>query len=166
MIHAGGAAAAKLQAAGGVRSLAFDASAALQLSSGETLSPLSIAFETYGALNAERTNAVLVCHSLTGDQFVAGPNPITGRPAWWPRIVGPGRPIDTNRFFVVCTNVLGGSMGTTGPSSPAADGQPYGLRFPRSASPTPCVRRACWSKRSASKASFSSSAPAWAACRR
>jgi homoserine O-acetyltransferase len=130
MIHAGGAAAAKLQAAGGVRSLAFDASAALQLSSGETLSPLSIAFETYGALNAERTNAVLVCHSLTGDQFVAGPNPITGRPAWWPRIVGPGRPIDTNRFFVVCTNVLGGSMGTTGPGSPAADGQPYGLRFP------------------------------------
>lgn len=113
-----------------MRALSFDASAALQLSSGETLAPLSIAFETYGALNSERTNAVLVCHSLTGDQFVAGPNPITGRPAWWPRIVGPGRPIDTNRFFVICTNVLGGSMGTTGPSSPAADGQPYGLRFP------------------------------------
>jgi homoserine O-acetyltransferase len=102
----------------------------LQLSSGEALAPLSIAFETYGALNAERTNAVLVCHSLTGDQFVASPNPITGRPAWWPRIVGPGRPIDTNRFFVICTNVLGGSMGTTGPGSIAPDGQPYGLRFP------------------------------------
>ncbi|MEZ6023664.1 MAG: homoserine O-acetyltransferase [Hyphomonadaceae bacterium] len=123
-------AAAKVQAAGGVRSLAFDASAPLQLSNGENLSPLTIAFETYGALNNDRTNAVLVCHALAQDQFVAGPNPITGRPAWWPRIVGPGRPIDTNRFYVVCANVLGGSMGTTGPSTVAHDGQPYGLRFP------------------------------------
>ncbi|MEQ1817452.1 MAG: homoserine O-acetyltransferase [Terricaulis sp.] len=129
MIHAG-AAAAKLQAAGGVRSLAFDATTPLQLSSGETLAPLTIAFETYGALNAERSNAVLVCHSLTGDQFVASPNPTTGRPAWWPRIVGPGRPIDTNRFFVVCSNVLGGSMGTTGPGTIAPDGLPYSLRLP------------------------------------
>lgn len=126
MIHA----AAKVQAAGGVRTLSFDASAPLQLSTGEKLAPLTIAFETYGALNIERSNAVLVCHGLTHDQFVASPNPITGRPAWWPRIVGPGRPIDTNRFFVVCANVLGGSMGTTGPASPAADRQPYGLRFP------------------------------------
>ena len=93
MIHA----AAKVQAAGGVRSLAFDASAPLQLANGELLAPLTIAFETYGALNTERTNAVLVCHALTTDQFVASPNPVTGRPAWWPRIVGPGRPIDTNR---------------------------------------------------------------------
>jgi homoserine O-acetyltransferase len=126
MIHA----AAKVQAAGGVRTLAFDASAPLQLANGEHLAPLTIAFETYGALNLERSNAVLVCHALTSDQFVASPNPITGRPAWWPRIVGPGRPIDTNRFFVICANVLGGSSGTTGPSSPARDGQPYGLRFP------------------------------------
>ncbi len=122
--------AARLQAAGGVRTLAFDASQPLQLSSGASLSPLTIAFETYGALNAERTNAVLVCHALTGDQFVASPNPITGRPAWWPRIVGPGRPIDTNRFYVICPNILGGCMGTTGPASTAPDGQPYGLRFP------------------------------------
>ena len=129
MIHAG-AAAAKLQAAGGVRSLAFDATTPLQLSSGETLAPLTIAFETYGALNAERSNAVLVCHSLTSDQFVASPNPITGRPAWWPRIVGHGRPIDTNRFFVVCSNVLGGSMGSTGPGTIAPDGLPYSLRLP------------------------------------
>ncbi|MBI3438580.1 MAG: homoserine O-acetyltransferase [Proteobacteria bacterium] len=126
MIHG---AAAKIQAAGGVRTLTFDASAPLRLSSGEILSPLTIAFESYGALNAERSNAVLVCHGLTGDQFVAGPNPITGRPAWWPRIVGPGRPIDTNRLYVVCANVLGGSMGTTGPASLASDGSPYGLRF-------------------------------------
>ena len=125
MIHA-----SKVQAAGGVRTLSFDASAPLQLANGEKLAPLTIAFETYGALNLEHTNAVLVCHGLTHDQFVASPNPITGRPAWWPRIVGPGRPIDTNRFFVVCANVLGGSMGTTGPASPAADRQPYGLRFP------------------------------------
>jgi homoserine O-acetyltransferase len=126
MIHT----AAKVQAAGGVRVLSFDASAALQLANGEHLAPLTIAFETYGALNAERTNAVLVCHALTHDQFVASPNPITGRPAWWPRIVGPGRPIDTNRFFVICANVLGGSMGSTSPASPAQDRQPYGLRFP------------------------------------
>jgi homoserine O-acetyltransferase len=129
MIHAG-AAAAKVQAAGGVRSLAFDSSTPLQLSSGERLAPLTIAFETYGALNAARSNAVLVCHPLSADQFVASPNPVTGKPAWWPRIVGPGRPIDTNRFFVVCANILGGSMGTTGPGSPAPDGQPYALRFP------------------------------------
>lgn len=126
MIHA----AAKVQAAGGVRNLAFDLSAPLHLASGERLAPLSIAFETYGALNPERTNAVLVCHALTTDQFVASPNPVTGRPAWWPRIVGPGRPIDTNRYFVICSNVLGGSMGTTGPASLARDAQPYGLRFP------------------------------------
>lgn len=126
MIHA----AAKVQAVGGVRTLAFDASHPLQLANGEHLSPITIAFETYGALNADHSNAVLVCHALTSDQFVAGPNPITGRPAWWPRIVGPGRPIDTNRFYVICANVLGGSMGTTGPASPARDGQPYGLRFP------------------------------------
>ncbi len=122
--------AARLQAAGGVRTLAFDSGTPLQLSSGQTLSPLTIAFETYGALNQDRSNAVLVCHALTGDQFVASPNPITGRPAWWPRIVGPGRPIDTNRFYVICPNILGGCMGTTGPASAAPDGQPYGLRFP------------------------------------
>ncbi len=129
MIHAGGAV-AKIQAAGGVRTLVFDLSAPLQLSSGAALSPLTIGFETYGALNAERSNTVLVCHGLTGDQFVASPNPITGRPAWWPRIVGPGRPIDTNRFFVICANVLGGSMGTTGPGSIAPNGQHYALKFP------------------------------------
>lgn len=127
MIHG---ATAKIQATGGVRSLAFDTGAPLHLSSGEALSPLTIAFESYGALNAERSNAVLVCHGLMTDQFVAGPNPLTGRPAWWPRIVGPGRPIDTNRFYVVCANALGGSMGTTGPATPAPDGSPYGVRFP------------------------------------
>ena len=129
MIQTGGAA-AKLQAAGGVRSLHFDMTMPLQLSNGETLAPLTLAFETYGALNVERTNAVLVCHALGGDQFVASPNPVTGRPAWWPRIVGPGRAIDTNRFFVICANTLGGSMGSTGPGALAPDGRPYALRLP------------------------------------
>ncbi|MDX2236774.1 MAG: homoserine O-acetyltransferase [Hyphomonadaceae bacterium] len=124
------AATTKWTAAGGVRALTFRSDESLQLSSGATIAPLTVAFETYGALNADKSNAILVCHALTLDQFVASPNPITGRPAWWPRIVGPGRPIDTNRFFVICANVLGGCMGTTGPASTAPDGAPYGTRFP------------------------------------
>jgi homoserine O-acetyltransferase/O-succinyltransferase len=128
MIHSG---AAKIQAAGGLRTLVFEPDEKLQLSSGESLAPLTVAFETYGVLNAARSNAVLVCHDIMGDQFVASPNPLTGRAPWWPRIVGPGRAIDTNRLFVICANVLGGSMGTTGPSSIAPDGKPYGLRFPK-----------------------------------
>jgi len=99
----------------------------LRLSCGADIADYELVYETYGTLNADRSNAVLVCHALTGDQFVAGANPVTGRPAWWPRIVGPGRPIDTNRFYVICANVLGGSMGTTGPASP---------RPPRGSSPS------------------------------
>lgn len=118
----------RVSQAGGVRTLAFEEP--LQLSSGGFIAPLQVAYETYGTLNADKSNAVLICHALTLDQFVAGPNPVTGRPAWWPRVVGPGRPIDTNRFFVICANVLGGCMGTTGPASTAPDGKPYGLRFP------------------------------------
>ncbi len=129
MIHAARST-ARIQAAGGVRTLTFDASTPLQLSSGAMLSPFTMAFETYGALNAAKSNAVLVCHPLTGDQFVASPNPVSGRPAWWPRIVGPGRPIDTNRFFVICANALGGCMGTSGPTATGPEGLPYGLKFP------------------------------------
>lgn len=120
----------RLSSAGGLKSLTFGPDIPLQLSNGGMLAPITIAYETYGTLNEDRSNAVLICHALTGDQYVASPNPVTGRPAWWPRIVGPGRPIDTNRFFVICTNVLGGCMGTTGPSSLHPDGEPYGLRFP------------------------------------
>jgi homoserine O-acetyltransferase len=108
----------------------FGADQPLQLSSGAMLAPFTIAYETYGSLNAAKSNAVLVCHALTGDQYAGSPNPVTRRPAWWARIVGPGCPIDTNRFYAVCSNVLGGCMGTTGPASPAPDGTPYGLRFP------------------------------------
>ena len=101
------------------------------LESGKTLLPLTIAYETYGTLNAHKTNAVLVCHALTGDQFVASPNPITGKPGWWSEMVGPGKVIDTERYFVICSNVIGGCMGSTGPASlnPATN-KPYGIEFP------------------------------------
>jgi len=104
--------------------------APLVLDSGETLNSVDIAYETWGTLNTNRTNAVLVCHALTGDQFAAGQNPVTGRPAWWPRLVGPGLAIDTDRYFVIASNVLGGCMGSTGPASMAPDGAPWGVRFP------------------------------------
>ena len=103
---------------------------ALPLDGGQTLAGVRIAYETYGTLNAARDNAILVCHATTGDQHVASPHPITGKPGWWARMVGPGKPIDTDRFFVVCPNVLGSCMGTTGPASFAADGLPWAMRFP------------------------------------
>ena len=102
----------------------------LPLDCGERLENVRIAYETWGELNSEKSNAILVCHALTGDQFAASENPVTGRPAWWPRIIGPGKPIDTNRYFVIATNVLGGCMGTTGPASPGPGGKPWGTRFP------------------------------------
>jgi len=103
----------------------------LVLDSGKRLAPFTIAYMTYGTLNAARSNAVLVCHALSGDQFVASTHPLTGKPGWWNYVVGPGRPIDTNRFFVICANVVGGCMGTTGPSEiDPSTGEPYGLTFP------------------------------------
>ena len=101
------------------------------LDSGAELGPFTIAYQTYGRLDAERANAILVCHALTGDQFVAETHPVTGKPGWWETMVGPGKPIDTDRFFVICVNVLGACMGTTGPRDPnPATGKPYGLSFP------------------------------------
>ncbi len=103
----------------------------LLLDSGTALAPWQIAYQTYGALNAERTNAILLCHALTGDQHVANENPVTGKPGWWGTLVGPGKPIDTDRFFVICSNVLGGCMGTTGPASlNPATGRAYSLDLP------------------------------------
>ncbi|MCP3857183.1 MAG: homoserine O-acetyltransferase [Actinomycetia bacterium] len=102
------------------------------LEGGGTLSDLTIAYETWGELDASASNAVLVCHALTGDAHAAGPSG-TGQPTegWWDPLIGPGRAIDTDRWFVVCANVLGGCQGTTGPSSiDAATGRPYGSRFP------------------------------------
>jgi homoserine O-acetyltransferase len=109
----------------------FGPDKALQLDSGATLEHWQIAYQTYGSLNEARSNAVLVCHALTGDQYVASRNPVTGKGGWWTAMIGPGKPIDTDRFFVICANVLGGCMGTTGPASTdPATGKPWGLSFP------------------------------------
>ncbi len=102
----------------------------LPLDGGGELTRVELAFETYGELNADRSNAILLCHALTGDQYVASPHPITGKPGWWERMVGPGKPIDTDRFHVICANVIGSCMGSTGPASEASDGHPYAMRFP------------------------------------
>ena len=105
--------------------------APLMLDAGRELSPVTVAYMTYGTLNAQKSNAVLLCHALTGDQFAASQHPVTGKPGWWNTLVGPGKPIDTDRFFVICTNVLGGCMGTTGPAEiDPTTGEPFGLSFP------------------------------------
>src|SRR5262245_53069883 len=109
----------------------FAADDPLPLDAGPSLSPLTVAYQTYGELNVERSNAVLVCHALTGDQHVANQHPVTGKPGWWEIMIGPGKPIDTDRYFVICANVLGGCMGTTGPATTnPATGAPYGLDLP------------------------------------
>ncbi|MGQ7791715.1 homoserine O-acetyltransferase MetX [Faunimonas sp. B44] len=103
----------------------------LALDSGGSLTSFQIAYQTYGALNADRSNAVLICHALTGDQHVANVHPVTGKGGWWSLMVGPGRPVDTERYFVICANVLGGCMGTTGPASlDPSSGEPYALSLP------------------------------------
>ena len=103
---------------------------ALPLDGGGELARVEIAYETYGTLDADRSNAILLCHALTGDQHVASPHPVTGKPGWWQRMVGPGKPIDTDRFHVICANVIGSCMGSTGPASDAGDGNPHAMRFP------------------------------------
>jgi len=103
----------------------------LLLDCGKEIAPLKIAYQTYGTLNEERSNAVFVCHALTGDQHVASEHPGTKRPGWWTTMVGPGKPVDTNRYFVICSNVIGGCMGSTGPSSINPETKmPYGLQLP------------------------------------
>ncbi len=109
----------------------FDRERPLALDSGAMLAPVEVAYETYGTLDDARANAVVVCHALTGDAHAAGHHGDPARRGWWDNIIGPGRPLDTDRFFVVCANLLGGCQGTTGPSSvDPATGRPYGLRFP------------------------------------
>ena len=103
----------------------------LRLDSGAQLENLEIAYRTWGELNADGTNAILICHALTGDQHVAGTHPVSGKPGWWTRLVGPGKPIDPAKHFIICSNVVGGCMGSTGPASiNPATGQAYGLSFP------------------------------------
>jgi homoserine O-acetyltransferase len=109
----------------------FGADNPLKLDAGVELTPFQIAYKTYGTLNAARSNAVLICHALTGDQHVASAHPVTKKSGWWETMVGPGRPIDTERYFVICPNVVGACMGTTGPSSTDPQtGKPWGLAFP------------------------------------
>lgn len=101
------------------------------LECGVQISNFPLAFQTYGTLNAKRNNAILVCHALSGDQYVMGTHPVTGKSGWWERMVGPGKPIDTNRFFVICSNVIGSCMGSFGPKETnPATGKPYGLSLP------------------------------------
>ena len=104
----------------------------LMLEGGSRLGPINVAFETYGELTPEKDNAIFVCHALTGDAHVAGKHSADSRKSgWWDGLVGPGKALDTRKYFVICANVLGGCQGTTGPSCPdPATGQPYGLRFP------------------------------------
>ncbi|MXP40469.1 homoserine O-acetyltransferase [Altererythrobacter soli] len=102
----------------------------LPLDSGQALDGVRVAYETYGELAADKSNAILVFHALTGDQHLASPHPITGKPGWWDRMVGPGKPIDTSRFHVICANVIGSCMGSTGPASEGPDGRAWAMRFP------------------------------------
>ncbi|MGN6820543.1 MAG: homoserine O-acetyltransferase MetX [Sphingomonas sp.] len=103
----------------------------LRLDGGVLLSPVDIAYETYGELAPDGANAILICHALTGDQYVASDHPITGKPGWWTRMVGPGKPIDPERHFIVCANVLGSCMGSSGPATVnPATGKPWGMSFP------------------------------------
>ena len=103
----------------------------LELDCGVSLGPFTLAYQTYGTLNAERSNAVLLCHALTGDQFAAGSHPVTGKPGWWEYMVGPGKTFDTDRYFVICSNTLGGCMGSVGPKEiNPATGRRWALDFP------------------------------------
>jgi homoserine O-acetyltransferase len=103
----------------------------LPLESGETLGPITLAYETYGTLNERRSNAILVTHALSGDAHAAGLHQGDGAHGWWENMIGPGRGLDTDRYFVVCSNIIGGCKGSTGPSSiDPRTGRPYALTFP------------------------------------
>lgn len=114
------------------QTLTFAQDQPFQLESGATLSPVSLAYETYGRLNADRSNAILICHALSGGAHAAGYRSLEDdQPGWWDDCIGPGKAYDTNRFFVICSNVLGSCYGSSGPASiDPATSQPYALRFP------------------------------------
>ena len=103
----------------------------LRLDCGQTVKDFPLAYETYGKLNELKDNAILVFHALTGDQFVSGINPVTNQNGWWSTAVGPNKALDTNKYFVICANVIGGCMGSWGPKEINKEtGEPYGLNFP------------------------------------
>ncbi len=102
----------------------------LALDGGAEIAPVEFAYETYGALDDDKSNAVLICHALTLDQYVASTHPRTGKAGWWTQMVGEGRPIDPARHFIICINVIGSCMGSSGPATLAGDGAPHAMRFP------------------------------------
>jgi homoserine O-acetyltransferase len=121
----------KKESVGVVETKYYHLSEELILEGGDRLEDVTVAYETYGKLNKQRSNAILVCHALSGDAHVAGWHPGDRKPGWWDNIIGPGKCLDTNRYFIICSNVLGGCKGSTGPSSINPEtGEPYGLEFP------------------------------------
>src|SRR5215470_18014932 len=103
----------------------------IPLDNGATLAPVDVAYETYGELNTARSNAILILHAFSGDAHAAGISHETGKPGWWDNMIGPGKAFDTDKYFVICSNVLGGCRGTTGPSSVNhSTGCPYAMTFP------------------------------------
>src|SRR5437660_12157023 len=110
------------------KSAQFDS---ISLENGTSLAPVSVAYQTYGALNAAKSNAILILHAFSGDAHADGISAETGKPGWWDNMIGPGKAFDTNKYFVICTNVHGGCRGTTGPASiNPATGCPYAMAFP------------------------------------
>ncbi len=121
----------KRESLGIVNTQYYSPSHDLILKGGEKLKNITIAYETYGKLNKEKSNAIMVCHALSGDAHAAGWHEGDRKPGWWDIIIGPGKALDTNKYFIICSNVLGGCKGTTGPSSLNHEtGKPYGLDFP------------------------------------
>ena len=109
----------------------YDIEGPIQLDSGRILNDVTVAYETYGELNKEKSNAILICHALTGDAHAAGWHKGDKKPGWWEMVIGPGKAIDSEKYFIICSNVLGGCKGTTGPSSINPEtGKEYGLDFP------------------------------------
>ncbi|MCE5198868.1 MAG: homoserine O-acetyltransferase [Armatimonadota bacterium] len=104
----------------------------MQLECGRTLGPIALAYETYGTMNADKSNCILICHAFTGDAHAAGRNhPDDPKPGWWDNMVGPGKALDTNKYFIICSNIIGGCKGSTGPGSiDPSTGEAYGLNFP------------------------------------
>ena len=105
--------------------------APLRLDCGVELTDFPVAYQTYGELNEDKSNAVLICHALSGDQYVGEAHPLTGKMGWWDMVVGAGKLLDTNNYFIICANILGGCMGTVGPKEVNPEtGKPWGLSFP------------------------------------
>ncbi len=121
----------KTKSVGIVKPLAVTLSEEIQLESGKSIDNVTIAYETYGKLNKEKNNAILVCHALTGDAHAAGWHEGDSKPGWWEIIIGPGKALDSEKYFIICSNVLGGCKGTTGPASINPEtGKEYGIDFP------------------------------------